>query len=336
MSEAGDDRARWAELFNIAPPPDQAEQESRRRGLFSRFKESLTRPRQAISPQLAGVFAPGLITRDTWDELEEALIAADCGVDAALALVDELREEAQQGRIVNRSEIAAGLAAAVTHQMAPEPPTIPLGGAPTVILVVGVNGSGKTTTVGKLAHRLSDLGQQVVIGAADTFRAAAIDQLAIWADRSGAQLVRQGPGADPGAVAFDAVAAGTARGADVVLIDTAGRLQTQHNLMEELRKVHAVVGKANPAAPHETLLVLDATTGQNGLSQARLFGDAVPLTGVIVTKLDGSAKGGIAVAINRELGIPVKLIGVGEKLEDLQPFDAAVYAQAIFDVGDGA
>ena len=336
MSEAGEDRARWAELFDIAPPPEAAEQESRRRGLFSRFKESLTRPRQAISPQLAGVFAPGLITRDTWDELEEALIAADCGMDAALALVDELREEAQQGRIVNRSEIAAGLAAAVTRQMAPEPPKIPLGGAPTVILVVGVNGSGKTTTVGKLAHRLSDLGQQVVIGAADTFRAAAIDQLAIWADRSGAQLVRQGPGADPGAVAFDAVAAGTARGADVVLIDTAGRLQTQHNLMEELRKVHAVVGKANPDAPHETLLVLDATTGQNGLSQARLFGDAVPLTGVIVTKLDGSAKGGIAVAINRELGIPVKLIGVGEKLDDLQPFDAAAYAHAIFDVGDGA
>ena len=334
MTEAADDRARWAELFDIAPPPAEAEQETRRRGLFSRFKESLTRPRQAISPQLAGVFAPGLITQDTWDELEEALIAADCGMDAALALVDELREEAGQGRIVNRSEIAAGLARAVTHQMSPEPPKIPLGGAPTVILVVGVNGSGKTTTVGKLAYRLSELGQSVVIGAADTFRAAAIDQLAIWADRSGAQLVRQGPGADPGAVAFDAVAAGTARGADVVLIDTAGRLQTQHNLREELRKVHAVVGKANPDAPHETLLVLDATTGQNGLSQARLFGEAVPLTGVIVTKLDGSAKGGIAVAINREIGKPVKLIGVGEKLEDLQPFDAAAYAQAIFNTGD--
>jgi len=334
VSEAGDERARWAELFDIAVPPATAEQETRRRGLFSRFKESLTKPRQAISPQLAGVFAPGLITSETWDELEEALIGADCGVDASLALVDELREEAQQGRIVNRDEIAAGLARAVTHQMTPEPPKIPIGAHPTVILVVGVNGSGKTTTVGKLAHRLSELGLQVVIGAADTFRAAAIDQLAIWAERSGAQLVRQGPGADPGAVAFDAVASGTARGADVVLIDTAGRLQTQHNLMEELRKVHAVVGKANPDAPHETLLVLDATTGQNGLSQARLFGEAVPLTGVIVTKLDGSAKGGIAVAINRELGTPVKLIGVGEKLEDLQPFDAAAYAQAIFAPAD--
>jgi len=336
VSEAGDDRARWAELFDIAPPPADADQETRRRGLFSRFKASLTKPRQAISPQLAGVFAPGLITRETWDELEEALISADCGMDASLALVDELREEAQEGRIVNRSEIATGLARAVTQQMTPEPPRIPIGAKPTVILVVGVNGSGKTTTVGKLAHRLGELDQQVVIGAADTFRAAAIDQLAIWADRSGAQLVRQGPGADPGAVAFDAVASGIARGADVVLIDTAGRLQTQHNLMEELRKVHAVIGKAHPDAPHETLLVLDATTGQNGLSQARLFGDAVPLTGVIVTKLDGSAKGGIAVAINRELGIPVKLIGVGEKLEDLQPFDAAAYAQAIFAPADAA
>jgi fused signal recognition particle receptor len=331
VSEETEDRQRWAELFDIAVPAAEAEQESRRRGLFSRFKESLTKPRQAISPQLAGIYAPGLITRDTWDELEEALIAADCGVDAALGLVDELRAEAQQGRIVNRAEIAASLSRAVAAQMTPEPPRITLGARPTVILVVGVNGSGKTTTVGKLAYRLSELGLQVVIGAADTFRAAAIDQLAVWAERAGAQLVRQGPGADPGAVAFDAVAAGTARGADVVLIDTAGRLQTQHNLMEELRKVHAVVGKANPEAPHETLLVLDATTGQNGLSQARLFGQAVPLTGVIVTKLDGSAKGGIAVAINRELEIPVKLIGIGERLEDLQPFDAAAYAAALFD-----
>jgi fused signal recognition particle receptor len=334
VSDDSDDRARWAELFEISLPAEEVVPQTRRRGLFSRLKDNLTKPRQAISPQLAGIFAPGLITRETWDDLEEALIGADCGMDASLALVEELRDEAQQGRIVNRSEIASGLAAAVVRQMTPEPPRIHIGDGPTVILVVGVNGSGKTTTVGKLAYRLGELGQHVVIGAADTFRAAAIDQLAIWADRSGAQLVRQGPGADPGAVAFDAVASGTARGADVVLIDTAGRLQTQHNLMEELRKVHAVVGKANPEAPHETLLVLDATTGQNGLSQARLFGEAVPLTGVIVTKLDGSAKGGIAVAINRELGIPVKLVGVGERLEDLQPFDAAAYAEAIFSASD--
>jgi len=330
VSEAGDERAIWAELFELEPPPAEEDQGTRRRGLLGRLRENLSRPRQAISPQLAGIFAPKLITADVWDELEEALITADCGMDASIALVDQLREEAGQGRITNGSELATALATAVGGLMAPEPPRISLRASPTVILVVGVNGSGKTTTVGKLAHRLSELGQKVVIGAADTFRAAAVDQLAVWAERSGAQLVRQGPGADPGAVAFDAVSSARARGADVVLVDTAGRLQTQRNLMDELRKVSAVVGKADPTAPHETLLVLDATTGQNGLSQARLFGEAVPLSGVVLTKLDGTAKGGIAVAINRELGIPIKLAGVGEKLQDLQPFDAKAYAQAIF------
>jgi fused signal recognition particle receptor len=329
------DRARWAEMFGLEPPPGEEEAAPRRRGLLGRLRENLTRPRQAISPQLAGIFAPRLITADTWDDLEEALITADCGMDASLSLVEELREEAGQGRIVNGTELARALSEAVARRMSPEPPRIGLEASPTVILVVGVNGSGKTTTVGKLAFRLHDLGKRVVIGAADTFRAAAIDQLAIWAERADAQLVRQAPGADPGAVAFDAVSSARARGADVVLIDTAGRLQTQRNLMEELRKVHAVVGKVDPAAPHETILVLDATTGQNGLSQARLFGEAVPLTGVVVTKLDGTAKGGIAVAINRELGIPVKMVGVGERLEDLQPFDARAYAQAIFSPDEG-
>jgi len=241
-----------------------------------------------------------------------------------------MREEAAQGRITSGADVAGALWRAVAAQMAPEPPRIPLDRSPTVILVVGVNGSGKTTTVGKLAYRLGELGKSVVIGAADTFRAAAIDQLAVWADRAGAQLVRQSQGADPGAVAYDAVASATARGSDVALIDTAGRLQTQHNLMEELRKVAAVVGKIDPTAPHEVLLVLDATTGQNGLSQARLFNDAADLTGVVLTKVDGTARGGIAVAIRRELGIPVKLVGSGEKLEDLQPFDAQAFARAIF------
>jgi fused signal recognition particle receptor len=301
---------------------------------MARLRENLTRPRQTISPQLAGIFAPKLVSAETWDDLEEALISADCGMDASLGLVEELRAEAEQGRITSGADLSRALWRAVAEQMAPEPPRIPLDGSPTVILVVGVNGSGKTTTVGKFAYRLSELGQSVVIGAADTFRAAAIDQLAVWAERSGAQLVRQAPGADPGAVAYDAVAAATARGADVALIDTAGRLQTQHNLMEELRKVAAVVGKIDPAAPHEILLVLDSTTGQNGLSQARLFNEAVGLTGVVLTKVDGLARGGIAVAIRRELDIPVKLIGSGEKLEDLQPFDAASFARAIFATED--
>jgi fused signal recognition particle receptor len=329
---AGDaDRSAWSELFGLAPEPaEDAEGGGGRRGLFSRLRANLTKPRQAISPQLAGVFAPRLITQDTWDELEEALIASDCGADATTDLVEHLREETRAGRITSGPSLAAALWREVAKEMGAEPPRIPLDHSPTVILIVGVNGSGKTTTIGKLAGRLATLDQTVVIGAGDTFRAAAIDQLAVWADRAGAQLVRQAPGADPGAVAYDAVAAGRARSADVVLIDTAGRLQTQHNLMEELRKVAGVVGKLDASAPHETLLVLDATTGQNGLSQAELFGGAVPLTGVVLTKLDGTARGGIALAIHRRLGLPVKLVGSGETLEDLQPFDAAAYARALF------
>jgi fused signal recognition particle receptor len=329
-AQAGDVAA-WAELFGLDAPPAPAEEEApRRRGLFARLKANLTKPRQAISPQLAGIFAPRLVTAATWEDLEEALITADCGMQATDALVEHLREEAGQGRIISGESLAQALWQEVAARMAPEPARIRLGHAPTVILVVGVNGSGKTTTIGKLAFRLGQLGQRVVIGAADTFRAAAIDQLEVWADRAGAQLVRQAHGADPGAVAYDAVVAGRARGADVVIIDTAGRLQTQHNLMEELRKVGAVIGKVDAEAPHETLLVLDSTTGQNGLSQARLFSEAVPLTGVALTKLDGSAKGGIALAIRQDLGLPVKLVGTGETLEDLQPFDARSFARAIF------
>ena len=331
MSPAGPDvdRAAWAELFELAAPADDDDSPVRR-GLFARLRENLTKPRQTISPQLAGIYAPKLVTAATWDELEDALITADVGVETTTDIVEELRGEAEQGRIASGPDLARALWEAVAARMAAGPPRIPLRGEPTVILIVGVNGSGKTTTIGKLAHRLGELDQRVVIGAADTFRAAAIDQLGVWAERSGAQLVRQSAGADPGAVAFDAVASGKARGADVVLIDTAGRLQTQHNLMEELRKVAAVVGKVDGDAPHEVLLVLDATTGQNGLSQARLFNEAADLTGVVLTKVDGTARGGIAVAIRHELGIPVKLVGSGERLEDLQPFDARAFARAIF------
>lgn len=327
------DRATWAEFFGLALPPAEAVgEEPRRRGLFARLRANLTKPRQAISPQLAGIFAPRLVTEATWEQLEDALISADCGLDATMTLVEELRAEARAGRITGGADLARALWRAIAREMAPEPPRLPLERVPTVILIVGVNGSGKTTTVGKLAYRLAELGKQVVIGAADTFRAAAVDQLAVWADRAGAQLVRQAQGADPGAVAYDAVASATARGADVVLIDTAGRLQTKHNLMEELRKVAAVPAKLDPSAPHETLLVLDATTGQNGISQARLFNEAVPLSGVALTKVDGTAKGGIVLPIRRELGIPVKLVGSGERLEDLQPFDAEAFAKAIFAV----
>jgi fused signal recognition particle receptor len=327
----------WAELFELPIPveEDGTDDEPRRRGMFRRLRDKLSTPQQAISPQLAAIYAPKLVTEDTWDDLEEALILADCGMEAADALVTHLRSEAREGRVTSGETLAQALWREVARQMAPEPARIPLVGEPTVILVIGVNGSGKTTTIGKLAHRLTSLGQSVVIGAGDTFRAAAIDQLAVWAERAGAQLVRQGPGADPGAVTYDAIAAGKARGADVVLVDTAGRLQTQKNLMEELRKVASVATKLDPDAPHETLLVLDATTGQNGISQAALFHEAAPLTGVVLTKLDGIAKGGIVLAIHHQLGVPVKLAGVGESLEDLQPFDAEGFARAIFAPPDG-
>ncbi|MBM3665146.1 MAG: signal recognition particle-docking protein FtsY [Actinobacteria bacterium] len=305
-----------------------------RRGLFRRLREGITSSQsQAISPQLAGIYRSKMVTDELWQDLEEALIMADCGMAATNEIVDALREQGVEGRITSGESLGSALTAEITGRLASEPARIALGDAPTVILVVGVNGSGKTTTIGKLANRLTELGQKVVIGAADTFRAAAVEQLSVWADRAGVDIVKQGQGADPGAVAFDAVAAGRARGADVVIIDTAGRLQTQHNLMEELRKVHGVTGKAMDGAPHHVLLVIDSTTGQNGLSQAQLFSESVPVTGLVLTKFDGVARGGIVLAIGRELGIPVVLMGVGEGIDDLQPFDAQAFAEAIFSPG---
>ena len=333
MSDAGGgaDLGAFAELFGLEPPPAPDDAPAPRRGLFRRLRESIAASQaQPISPQLAGIYQSKLVSDDTWDDLEEALVLADCGMPATMDIVEALRAEAAAGTVTSGDSLARALADEITRRLAPEPARIPLGDDPTVILVVGVNGSGKTTTIGKLAHRLTELGQKVVIGAGDTFRAAAVEQLAVWADRAGVDIVKQAPGADPGAVAFDAVAAGRARGADVVIIDTAGRLQTQHNLMEELRKVHGVTGKAMEGAPHHVLLVIDSTTGQNGLSQARLFSEAVPVSGLVLTKFDGVARGGIVLAIERDLGIPVAMIGVGESIDDLQPFDAHAFAEAIF------
>jgi len=333
MSDAagGADLGAFAELFGLEPPPAPDDAPAPRRGLFRRLRESIEASQaQPISPQLAGIYQSKLVSDDTWDDLEEALVLADCGMPATMDIVEALRAEAAAGKVTSGDSLARALTDEITRRLAPEPARIPLGDEPTVILVVGVNGSGKTTTIGKLAHRLTELGQKVVIGAGDTFRAAAVEQLAVWADRAGVDIVKQAPGADPGAVAFDAVVAGRARGADVVIIDTAGRLQTQHNLMEELRKVHGVTGKAMEGAPHHVLLVIDSTTGQNGLSQARLFSEAVPVSALVLTKFDGVARGGIVVAIERELGIPVAMIGVGESIDDLQPFDARAFAEAIF------
>jgi fused signal recognition particle receptor len=331
--ESREAREAWAELFGLETPPS-GEAPKKRRGLFSRLKQNLSTPRQAISPHIAGIFEGKLVDEESWEDLEEALMMADCGIEATTRLVDRLREESEDGKIVGGAQLGERFTELVSEEMAPEPATISLESKPTVIMMVGVNGSGKTTTVGKLSHRLSDLGLEVVVGAADTFRAAAIDQLAVWTDRAGVQLVRQAPGADPGAVAYDAVVAAKSRDADVVIVDTAGRLQTQKNLMRELEKVAGVLDKALDGAPHHVLLTLDATTGQNGLSQARLFGEAVDVDGVVLTKIDGTARGGIAVAIRSELGIPVKLVGSGETLEDLQPFDGQAFAEAIFSADD--
>ena len=312
----------WAEFLGdetAAPEPDEAS-----RGWFRRLRESLAVSRQALTSELTAAFDPA--DEEVWERLEEALIAADVGVSATVEIVRRL--EARQP--ATTEELTSGLEEVVRELVEPAgEPRLALDGSPSVVLVVGVNGTGKTTTIGKLASRLRDAGRSVILAAADTFRAAAEEQLEIWATRSGSDFVGAARGSDPAAVAFDAIAAAEARGRDVVIVDTAGRLHTQTNLMEELAKIRRVIAGRLEGAPHETLLVLDATTGQNGLQQARLFGNAVDVTGVALTKLDGSAKGGIAVAVAHELGLPVKLVGVGETLDDLQPFDADDFARAL-------
>ena len=306
------------------------ERESRG-GLLSRMRESLSKSRRAMTQQLAAVmFDPA--DADVWERLEEALIAADCGVAATVEVIERLESEAEAGGLRSSEELADRLAAIVAELMTPHgDPRIDVSHRPAVVLMTGVNGTGKTTSIGKIAHHLREAGLTCVIGAADTFRAAAGEQLEVWAGRSGADFVSSQSGADPAAVAFDSVAAAQSRGRDVAIIDTAGRLHTQDHLMDELRKIHRVIGQREPGAPHEVLLTIDATTGQNGLQQARLFAEAVDVTGIVLTKLDGTAKGGIALAIAHELAIPVKLVGVGENLDDLRPFDPEAFARALFD-----
>jgi fused signal recognition particle receptor len=311
----------WAEFLGDREDAP-VEDEEKRRGWFGRLRESLSASRQALTREL--LFDSG--DEEAWERIEEALIAADCGVPATVEIVSRLeeREPLSQAELVDGlEEIVADLVTAQGQER------LGLDGRLTVVLVVGVNGTGKTTTIGKLAHRLRESGRSVVVAAADTYRAAADEQLEIWAERAGADFVGSQRGADPAAVAFDAISAAAARGRDVVVVDTAGRLHTQTNLMEELAKVRRVIGQKLEGAPHETLLVLDATTGQNGVRQAKLFDEAVGVTGVALTKLDGSAKGGVAVAVTHELGLPVKLVGVGESLDDLQPFDPQDFARAL-------
>jgi fused signal recognition particle receptor len=308
----------WAEL--LGDDPTEAD-EPERTGFFGRMRESLAKSRRALTAELATA-AFDASDEEAWERLEEALIRSDVGVPATAELVRRLEARGLTG----------GLEEALVEEVEAlfgEPPTLELDGKPTVVLVVGVNGTGKTTTIGKLARKLHEHGRSVLVGAADTFRAAAEEQLEIWAERAEADFVGAPRGADPAAVAYDAVEAARARGRDVAIVDTAGRLHTQSNLMAELDKVRRVIANRVDGAPHETLLVVDATTGQNGLQQARLFGEAVGVTGVALTKLDGSARGGVAIAISAELGLPVKLVGVGEGIDDLRPFDAGDYARAL-------
>jgi fused signal recognition particle receptor len=310
----------WSQL--LGEEDAQPEPASPRGVLFSRLRDSLSKSRTALTAELASAaFDPG--DDAAWERLEEALIRADVGVRATAELVQRL--EARDG-LGDLGEALVEEAATLLEQ---DGARLAVHDAPSVVLVVGVNGTGKTTTIGKLANKLGEHGHSVVLAAADTFRAAADEQLEIWAERAKADIVGSQKGGDPAAVAYDAIDAAQARGKDIVIVDTAGRLHTQTNLMEELAKVRRVIEQRLPGAPHETLLVIDATTGQNGLQQARLFGQAVSVTGVALTKLDGSARGGVALAIAHELGLPVKLVGVGEGLDDLRPFDAQDYARAL-------
>jgi fused signal recognition particle receptor len=324
----------WRELFitgDEAPEaePEQAEQ---RRGFFRRLRENLSKTREALGAEIQATVFQNL-DDESWERLEETLIYADVGAATTAKIVERLETEAGSGELSGGEQLTRRLTELLAEVARVGDGTIDLRHEPTVILMVGVNGTGKTTTIGKVAwHLQRELGKSVLLAAGDTYRAAAVEQLAEWAERAGCDIVRAAQGSDPGAVAFDAIDAARARGHDVVICDTAGRLHTQEHLMEELAKVRRVIEKQMPDAPHETLLTIDATTGQNGLRQALLFREAVDVSGIVLTKLDGTAKGGIALAIAQELGVPVKLIGIGEQLEDLRPFDPDDFARALLEV----
>ena len=296
-------------------------------GFFEKIKAGLTRTKENIGHSFDQLFA-GELDDDFYDELEETLILGDMGVDTTLKAVEELRKRVKAEKIKDMDSARACLRRVLTEMLQVGDPSLRLTTTPSVALFIGVNGVGKTTTIGKLAARMKGEGRRVLMAAGDTFRAAAADQLEIWSQRSGVELVRQHEGADPAAVVFDALTAARARNTDVVLIDTAGRLHNKQNLMNELNKISRVVDRELPGCDRETLLVLDATTGQNGLIQARQFKEAAGITGIVLTKLDGSAKGGIVIAIAQELGVPVKFIGVGEGLDDLMPFEPAEFVKA--------
>ncbi len=305
---------------------------------FSRLKEGLSKTRETLVAKVTRlIFAKGKIDDEFLEQLEEILITSDVGVETSHKIIEGIKKRSNEQKYESQEELDSLVRDEITNALkknsvaSENPFEFPSHTKPYVIMVVGVNGVGKTTTIGKLAYNYKIAGKNVIIGAADTFRAAANEQLEVWAKRADVQIVQQLQGSDPAAVAFDTVKAAQARGADVVIIDTAGRLHTKTNLMEELKKIKRVISKCSSEAPHEVILVLDATTGQNAIQQAKLFNEAVGLTGLVITKLDGTAKGGVIFAISQALKVPVRFIGVGEKIDDLQPFDSDKFVQALFE-----
>ena len=310
--------------------PEAAPEEDR--GWFSRLKEGLAKTRNNIIGQISGLLRVGrTIDEELMEEIEEILIQADVGVNTTLELMDNVREVVRERGLKDASELGEILKQEILNALGEDAHINVDGDQPYTILVLGINGAGKTTTIGKLAHRFRSEGKRVFVAAGDTFRAAAVDQLAIWCERAGVELIRGSEGADPASVVFDAIEAARSRQANVLIVDTAGRLHTKKPLMDELSKIGRVMGRAIPEAPHEVLLILDGTAGQNAIMQAKVFNEAVPITGVAVTKLDGTAKGGIVIAVKQEIGAPVRLIGIGEKLDDLRDFVARDFVEALFE-----
>ncbi|OFW77752.1 MAG: signal recognition particle-docking protein FtsY [Alicyclobacillus sp. RIFOXYA1_FULL_53_8] len=299
-------------------------------GLFDKFRKGLEKSRETVLGRLGRLFKGHKVDEALFEEMEEALLAADVGMDTSLWLVERVRKYSREAHVTDPGELPPLLERAMEEALQEADPVMQVApSGPTLYLVVGVNGVGKTTSIGKLAHHFHSQGKKVILAAGDTFRAAAIEQLVEWGNRTGCDVVRHTSGADPAAVVFDAIAAAKSRQADIILCDTAGRLHNKANLMSELGKIHKVIGRELPGAPHEVLLVLDGTTGQNALSQARVFQEVVKVTGIVVTKLDGTAKGGVVLPIVREFGIPVKWVGLGEKVDDLEPFQPSLFAKAI-------
>ena len=317
--------------------PSESDADGQQKNWFSRLKSGLAKTRNQLMSQLSGLLRIGRkIDEDLMEEIEEILIQADVGVDTTLTLMDNVRERVKAEGLSDSSALESVIKSEILNLLGADMPLHVNAEKPYTILVLGVNGAGKTTTIGKLASRFITDGQRVLVAAGDTFRAAAEDQLAIWCERAGAELIRGGENAEPAAVVYDAMHAAKHRNADVLIVDTAGRLHTKKPLMDELSKIGRVMARAQEGAPHEVLLVIDGTVGQNALMQAKIFNEAVPITGVAVTKLDGTAKGGIVIAVNAEIGAPVKLIGIGEKLDDLRDFAGADFVEALFAIEENS